>query len=127
MTILKRIAFTLVVTAVMATAVFADQAQWVTREQAEKAVALLKDKKQIRHYCNPCDDKGDKVEDIDKVEVQKVKDQENFWEVLVNGDSVDLAYVYYMDKKGRWKNLAKELKIKVSDVPKELKFPVGAN
>lgn len=127
MTILKRIAFTLVVTAVMATAVFADQAQWVTREQAEKAVALLKDKKQIRHYCNPCKDKGDKVEDINSVDFAKVEDEDNFWEVKVNGDSVDLAYVYFMDKKGRWKNVATELKIKVSDVPKELKFPVGAN
>lgn len=123
---IKHIALALILTVFAATAALADQAAWITKAQAEKAVALLKDKKQIRHYCNPCTDKGDKVEDVDTVDLAKIED-EDFWEVKINGEGVDLAYVYYLDKKGRWKNVATELKIKVSDVPKELKFPVGAN
>ncbi|HQU91594.1 MAG TPA: hypothetical protein PLK77_04815 [Pyrinomonadaceae bacterium] len=98
----------------------ADQAAYITKEQAEKAAAFLKDKKQIRHYCAPCDDKGDKVEDISAVEAVAVADSKPYWEVKVNGEGIDLAYVYFQDKKGKWKNLAKEMKIKVDDVPKSL-------
>lgn len=123
---IKHITLALVLTVFAATAVLADQAAWITKEQAEKAATLLKDKKQIRHYCNPCKDKGDKIENIDTVDVAKIEN-ENFWEVKINGDGVDLAYVYYLDKKGRWKNVAREVKIKVSDVPKELKFAVGSS
>ena len=105
--------------AISAVAVYADQAAYITRAQAEKAVAFLKDKKQIRHYCAPCDEKGDRVEDIETVEAAPAGYQQ-FWEVKVNGEGIDLAYVYFQTKNGKWKNLAKELDIKVSDVPKTL-------
>jgi hypothetical protein len=45
---------------------------------------------------------------------------ENYWEIRVNGKGVDLAYVYFEEKKGKWKNAAMEAKIDVRDVPKEL-------
>ena len=105
--------------AILTTTAFADQAAYITKAQAEKAAAFLKDKKQIRHFCAPCDDKGDKVEDITKVEAVMV-DYKDFWEVRVNGVGIDLAYVYFQTKKGRWKNLAKELDVEVDDVPKVL-------
>lgn len=123
---IKHIALALILTFFAASAVLADQAAWITRKQAEKAVSLLRDKKQIRHYCNPCKDKGDKIENIDTVDIAKIED-EDYWQVKINGEGIDLAYVYYLDDKGRWKNVAKKLKIKVSDVPKELKFSVGAS
>ena len=100
-------------------AAYADQAAYITQAQAEKAAAFLKDKKQIRHYCAPCDDKGDRVEDIRTVEAAPAGYQQ-FWEVKVNGDSIDLAYVYFQNKDGKWENLAKELNVKVKDVPKYL-------
>ena len=106
---------------VFAVAAYADQAAYITQAKAEKAAAFLKDKKQIRHYCNPCDDKGDRVEDISTVEAVAVTDSKPYWEVLVNGKGIDLAYVYYQEKEGgEWKNLAKKMKIKVDDVPKTL-------
>lgn len=105
--------------AIFAIAAYADQAAYITKAQAEKAAAFLRDKKQIRHYCAPCDDKGDRVEDIQSVEVAPAGYQQ-FWEVKVNGEGVDLAYVYFQTEKGKWKNLAKELGIKVKDVPKTL-------
>ena len=108
-----------VVLAVLAVAAYADQAAYITQAQAVKAAAFLKDKKQIRHYCAPCDDKGDRVEDIETVEAAPAGYQQ-FWEVKVNGEGIDLAYVYFQTKDGKWKNLAKELDIKVSDVPKTL-------
>ena len=102
-----------------AIAAYADQAAYISQAQAEKAAALLKDKKQIRHYCAPCDDKGDRVEDIDTVEAAPAGYQQ-YWEVKVNGKGVDLAYVYFQNKDGKWENLAKELNVKVKDVPKYL-------
>jgi hypothetical protein len=97
----------------------ADQAAYITKAQAEKAAAFLKDKKQIRHFCAPCEDKGDRVEDVASVEAAATGYQQ-FWEVIVNGKSIDLAYVYFRTDDGKWKNLAKEMNIKVKDVPKYL-------
>ena len=108
------------VLAIFAVAGYADQAAYITKAQAEKTAAFLKDKKQIRHYCNPCDDKGDRVEEIGTVEAAPAGYRQ-YWEVKVNGEGIDLAYVYFQTKDGKWKNLAKELDIKVSDVPKYLK------
>ena len=104
---------------VTAVSVLADQAAWITKAQAEKGAAFLKNHKEIRHYCAPCDDKGDSVEEISTVESEQIEGQE-YWQVKVNGKGVDLAYVYFKTKKGKWKNLAKELKIKVHSVPKTL-------
>ncbi len=109
----------LVVGALFTVSTFADQAAYITKAQADKAAAFLKDKKQIRHYCAPCDDKGDRVEEIAKVEAVKV-DYQHYWEVQVNGKGIDLAYVYFQAKDGKWKNLARELDVKVKDVPKTL-------
>ena len=107
------------VIAIFTAAAYADQAAYITQAQAEKAAAFLTGKMQIRHYCAPCDDKGDRVEDIKDVTAAPAGYQE-YWEVKVNGEGIDLAYVYFQTKDGKWKNLAKELDIKVSDVPKYL-------
>jgi hypothetical protein len=116
---IKKILTAIALSIFLAVTVLADQAAYITKAQADKAAAFLKDKKQIRHYCSPCDDKGDKVEDVKKIEAVKV-DYQDFWEVQVNGAGIDLAYVYFQNKDGKWKNLAKDLGIKVKDVPKYL-------
>lgn len=107
------------VIAIIAVAAYADQAAFITQAQAEKAAAFLTGKMQIRHYCAPCDDKDDRVEDIKNV-VAEPAGYQDYWEVKVNGEGIDLAYVYFQTNDGKWKNLAKELDIKVSDVPKYL-------
>ena len=107
------------VIAIFAVAAYADQAAYITKAQAEKAATFLTGKMQIRHYCAPCDDKGDRVEDIKDVVAAPAGYQE-YWEVKVNGEGIDLAYIYFQTEDGRWKNLAKELDVKVSDVPKYL-------
>lgn len=117
---MKKIALPILILAISAISILADQAAYITKAQAEKAAAFLKDKKQVRHYCAPCDDKGDRVEDVSTVEAVAVKDSQPHWEVLVNGKGIDLAYVYFQDEDGEWKNLAKKMKIKVKDVPKSL-------
>lgn len=108
-----------VILAISAVAAYADQAAYITKEQAEKAAVFLTGKMQIRHYCAPCDDKDDRVEDI-KTVVAAPAGYQDYWEVKVNGEAIDLAYVYFQTEEGKWKNLAKELDIKVHDVPKYL-------
>ena len=105
---------------------FADQAAIITKAEAEKAVALLKGKKQIKHYCAPCGDKSIETEDIQTVEILKSdyhdpwQKEIDYWEVKINGKDVDLAYIYFELKKGKWKNVAIELDIVLSGVPKFL-------
>ena len=117
--LLRKSVASLLLVSIMSIAALADQAAYITKAQAEKAAAFLKDKKQIRHYCAPCDDKGDRTEDITSVGAAPAGYQD-FWEVKVNGEGIDLAYVYFQEKDGKWKNLAKELDVKVKDVPKYL-------
>lgn len=98
---------------------FADQAAYITKDQAERAVALLKDKGQIKNHCAPCDDKSITTQDIETIEAAPTG-YEDYWEVKVNGEGIDLAYVYFLEKNDKWKNVAMKLKIDVDGVPKYL-------
>lgn len=109
----------LVLILMFALTAFADQAAYITKDQAERAVALLKDKGQIKNFCAPCDDQSITVQNIETIEAVPAG-YENYWEVKVNGEGIDLAYVYFNEKKDKWKNVAMQLKIDVSDVPKYL-------
>ncbi|MEP7074749.1 MAG: hypothetical protein ABI878_02980 [Acidobacteriota bacterium] len=117
----KKLLIFLVVLFFFAMAVFADQAAWISKADAQKAAAFLKDKGEILHYCEPCDDKSKKLETIKTVEAAALG-TDNYWEVQVNGDGIDLAYVYFKNKDGKWKNLAREMDIKVKDVPKFIEY-----
>lgn len=116
---LKKIIAILMLGLMLSLAVFADQAAWITKDEAQKTAAFLKGKAQIKHYCAPCDDKSVTTEDISTVEAAPTGTQD-YWEVLVNGKGIDLAYVYFQTKDGKWKNLAKEMDVEVDDVPKFL-------
>lgn len=116
---LKKFIIILVLAAMLPLIAFADQAAYITQSEAQKAAALLKTQKQIKHYCAPCGDKTVKTEDVDKVEAAPAGYQ-SYWEVKINGVGIDLAYVYFQTKDGKWKNVAKELDIEVEDVPKYL-------
>jgi LPS sulfotransferase NodH len=115
---MKKTAIIITVLAFALTA-FADQAAYIQKNDTLHAVALLKNKKQIRHFCKPCGDKTYRVEDIKTVE-SSFTNYENFWEVKLNGGGIDLAYIYYIDHTGKWRNMADRLNLEVSDVPKYL-------
>lgn len=99
--------------------IFADQAAWVSREEAARALVVLARSESVKRYCAPCDDKAVRTEMVESIGLFKVEG-ENYWEIRVNGNGVDLAYVYFEKKKGKWTNAAMEAKIDVRDVPKEL-------
>ncbi len=97
---------------------FADQAAWVSRAEAARAMKVLAEATAIKHHCAPCSDKSIKDETVENIGIFRVEGQ-NYWEIRVNGEGVDLAYVYFQ-KNGKWVNAAMQAKIKVSDVPKKL-------
>lgn len=111
--------FILVLTFSFSTAVFADQAAYITEKEAKKAAEFLKKKGEIRHHCQPCNDKSVRFEKINTIEAVHTGYQ-NYWQVKVNGKGIDLAYVYYKKKNDKWKNAAMRFDLKVSDVPRFL-------
>ncbi len=83
---------------------FADQAAWVTKQQANQAHAIIYDHKEIRNFCEPC---GDKAFTSEAVKNPEVKQQDGeYWSVLNDGKALDLAYVY-VEIRGVWVNLSK--------------------
>lgn len=102
---------------------FADQAAWITKKQAEAASVILSKAGTLRHYCEPCGDGGYRTEKIRTVTSAATGTGE-YYEVSVNGEPVDLAYVYVL-KAGRWTNLAMLLKIEVSDVSRVMPADVS--
>jgi len=105
-----------------AVSLFADQAAWITKEQAEKGAKLIKTSGEIRHYCAPCGDnfyRAEKVKTSVAVKAGMSDSKSQYYEVKVNGVEVDLAYVYVRTG-GKWTNAAMLLNIEVTDVPKVL-------
>lgn len=97
----------------------ADQAAYITKDQADQAVTALQDQRSIRHYCAPCGDKEFRTQAIYySAEAVAVEGSPHF-EVRTEGEGLDLAYVY-VDVDGVWTNLAMRLKIPVQDVPETL-------
>lgn len=101
----------------------ADQAAYLAESQAEAAVKLLTAGSEVRHLCEPC---GEEVPRAETVEDTKVRytGSESFYEVLLNGTPVDLAYLY-VEIEGAWKNLAAHLGLDVSDVSLTLDLEAG--
>ncbi len=116
----KKYLTALLLVLLLASAAFADQAMWVTKKQAEAAVKLLKTKREIKHFCAPAGDTKARREKILKVSM--VRQDGDWWSACVNDDELDLAYVYVLDKNGKWVNLAMALGIEVHDVPAEIGF-----
>lgn len=113
------VAFLAVVILFSAGEAYADQAAWVTKAEAQRALKVLADAESVIHYCAPCSDDEVKRETIRTIGIAPAEDGK-YWEVQINGKGVDLAYIYFPKKGGKWSNAAIAAKIKVSDVPKQL-------
>ncbi len=96
----------------------ADQAAYMNKNTANKAVSLLKKKSEIRLYCQPCGDVGWSSQSVRTVQAINTG-YDNLWEVKINATGVDLAYVY-INVTGQWQNLALLLGLPVHGVAKVL-------
>lgn len=105
---------------------YADQAAWVSKAEAQRALKILAEYDTVTHYCAPCKDGKVAQERIENIGLFKVQG-ENYWEIRINGKGVDLAYIYFPKKQNKWVNVAMTAKIDVSDVPKELSKDLLAN
>jgi hypothetical protein len=101
----------------------ADQAAYVSREVADKAAAIIGERGALRAYCAPCGDSAYRVLRGFLAEVEAVPGTE-YHEVKVQGEGVDLAYVY-AEIDGEWTNLAVHLGLPVQDVPRSLEGVTG--
>lgn len=97
----------------------ADTASYVTKQQADSAVSVLNITKRLKHFCAPCKNAVIREEQINSVIAAKTNDP-NFWRVVVNNNSIDLAYVYFPLTDGNWKNLAAHVGLKYDYVPEFL-------
>lgn len=87
----------------------ADQCQAISYEEAQRAALLLQKNSVITDYCEPCS-KG-KVGTVSVVKnvkvVPVVLGNETYYEVKVNGASLDLAYTFVEVAPNRSVNVAK--------------------
>lgn len=84
----------------------ADQCAFVSKKNADDALALIDKGATIISFCQPCGDTTPQ-----KVKVESVSDHatgfEGTWEVLVNGQGIDLAYTFVENGDGKYVNLSK--------------------
>jgi hypothetical protein len=111
---------------------FADQCEWVTKDQAERAASLFRaGPASFLEYCEPCGDaaptkaspKAIAVESNGRraVDVRAVDD--GYFSLFINGASVDLAYSFYKRGLGDWKNVAKAVACEATGVSSTVRIP----
>jgi hypothetical protein len=96
----------------------ADQAAYISREEANRAAGLIDVGDEIRHFAPPAGDTTWAPETVESKAVEPAG-YEDYYEVKINGHGIDLAYVYIAEGE-RWVNLAMRTGIKVVDVPEFL-------
>lgn len=96
---------------------FADQAAWISKTSATRAENLISPGTKVRRYCAPCGDTRWIEVEVDRIETRKVSDSN--YQLFLNGDGVDLAYVY-LPRGQKWRNLGLILNLPVTNVPEFL-------
>jgi hypothetical protein len=102
----------------------ADQCAWVTEPVANGARARLRPGTEILHLCEPCGDVA-RSETVRTVEI--TKPQADSWELVVNGEPVDLAYVFVKRAGNTWDNLARLAECETSGVSSEVEYPPSSS
>lgn len=119
MNIIKRLLIVFI-SCIIFTVAQADQAQRISKKEANSALQLLKTENihVIKALCKACEDKLPQNIVIENMSVQDAN-YKGLWELVINGQVIDLAY-YYVPIQGRWKNFARAVDIYVDDMPKYL-------
>lgn len=95
---------------------FSDQAAYLTKEQAILASQYLEIGIVIADFCLPCGDQYAKLIKVETVDIS-FTGYENFFEILLNGKGIDLAYTY-IERDGYYENLAIICGISVEKAPR---------
>ena len=123
-TLLSSFVVTLVLT--VSSLAAADQCQWTTAQQAEDAARLLSlFPGQYIDYCEPCG--GEKAfVPFERVTVESTG-YEDYFTVKVNGQEIDLAYVFVRTGKSTFANLSKLVGCPSQDVSSFITAEVAAD
>lgn len=96
--------------------VWADQCAYISKQQSLNAVALLEKGQVIYQFCQLCGDKIPQPLTINALAAETV-DAENYWQVSINGQGIDLVYSYIPLPQSNWKvNLATLVKCPTQQV-----------
>jgi hypothetical protein len=116
----------------VAQSAWADQQEYVSKADAERALAIVKNAKVVRTFCAPCNDKVSALLNAHAARISEVPpgpggDSSVYWLVSIDHQSLDLAYTYvpvqsgfWFWRKEKWQNLARMMSLPVSDVPEFL-------
>ena len=103
--------------AILSTTAFADQCQLVSGAMAKRATLLIQNGSEIASLCQPC---GEKISSAEVSVARSVKSASgvygNLQQVLINGNSVDLAYTYVKVAPNKFINVAKTIGCKTEGV-----------
>ncbi len=83
----------------------ADQCQWVTDAQAQKAQAILTRAPKYIEFCEPCGDAAPGIPQRAQ-SVNIATPEADYRELSVNGNPIDLAYVFVKTSDTQYQNLA---------------------
>ena len=110
----------------------ADQFAYLDLSQAVAALDMRDHApRQLQAFCAPCGDARATAIEVRDLGIARVWDDRGsahpyadgdgrtFWEIEINGEGIDLAYVYVRTPAG-WRNLALELGLDATGVPKAL-------
>ncbi len=108
--------FMAVLAIVTASASYADQCEVITKQQAQKAQKVLKEGTDFFTFCQPCNDT--RISPQAKVQTVTTEpfDQTKNVTMKVNGESVDLAYLYVRTSGPKFQNVAKLVKCTATGV-----------
>jgi hypothetical protein len=127
----RDIAALLLALALASGAAQADQYSYVTVQQAADALRAIAKHRVVHAFCAPCGDTASQPLPVRTVQIGRVwedprgaqpyrdGDGRSYWQVYVNDAPVDLAYLYVPQGQG-WENLALQLGLPASDVPRML-------
>lgn len=90
---LKILSATLSFTLLLALPVSADQCSYISKEQALIALSRLNVGQMIYQLCEPCGERTPTSLQIKSLSATTV-DYQDFWQVQVNEEGIDLAYVF---------------------------------
>ena len=104
-----------------ATPAHADICAWVGQSVAQKAATLIKPGDTVQMFCPGCGDTTSKPMQVAKVASGQVKGQAKYYQVTINGEPIDLAYVYIRAPNGAWTNVGSQVSCsKDNDSPKTI-------
>jgi hypothetical protein len=110
---MSKFGFLLTAAALVILPAAADECAWNAKSVADAAVRLLPKGTVIQEFCKPCNDTKAKrvVVDTVSIKVASTSDPDSHV-VVVNGQEIDLAYVFVQGgpTKGEWVNLGLQVK-----------------